>query len=337
MPGESPDLSGIFIEEEPKYPQVDRRKRPRAKTVGSTEAKTRYWDLATMNDEELIKDLEEAFKTTPMNYSRDMMEARDKQRVGAELHALSLEQLDGPGAPDNFWLEETPKEAKSGRKKAKPAKAAAKREDPITKRNRIISDALFYFGILAMVLATIYYQSKSKGPIQVFNHSLVTVNDAISGTIKEGSIVVVKSVEPEDIEVGDNIVFMSAENTTLTRQVLDILVNYESTGRRGFALNDDEVAKAADLIGTVSFSVPLLGGAFEFVGHHLYLVFIFFAMLMLLSFALRGLLKGDSEPAKAKKKKKKAPHGAKAILPFVLIEFLANSQGCEKGLRMLQL
>ncbi|MDR1644006.1 MAG: hypothetical protein LBT59_30270, partial [Clostridiales bacterium] len=334
MPGESDDLSGIFIEEEPMYPQVDRRKRPRAKTVGSTEVKARYWDLATMNDDELIKDLEEAFKT-PMNYSHEMMEARDKQRVGAELHALSLEQLDGPGAPDNFWLEETPKDSKA--KKAKPAKAPAS-EDPKTRRNRIISDALFYFGIMAMVLATIYYQSKSKGPIKLFNHSVVTVSDTISGTIKKGSLVLVKNVDPATIAVGDNITFMTGENTTRTRQVLDIFVNYDNSGSRGFVLNDEEIARASDLLGSVSLAIPVLGAAFEFVGQHLYLVFIFFAFLMILSFALRGLLKGDSEPARAKKKKKKSPGGVKAILPLFMlamdkISFIANGifQYSDKG------
>jgi signal peptidase len=293
---------------------------------------TRIWDLSALEDEELIKDIEQALKIAPIRYDLDhsMRKGVKKKRNYDILDLVSEE----PAKSRQTRAKSTPSKGKP-RKKGKPEPAQKGRDSqPHPQKKSLrknLADALFYAGILSMVVATIYYQTKTKGPIMIFDHSIMTVlTTSMQSVIPKGSLVLVQKVDPKSLKIGDDITYMKNANTSITHRIIDIFEDFEATGERGFqtkgvnnSLPDSGVVYAGHVVGKVKLHVPKLGAALSFVSQNLYVVFIMFGLLMVLSFSLRGLL-SPSEPELAqpkRKKKRKASNGKLRI--SVLLAALA--------------
>jgi hypothetical protein len=70
---------------------------------------------------------------------------------------------------------------------------------------------------------------------------------------------------------------------------------------------DSAVVYAANVMGIVKLHIPKVGAILSFVGQNLYIVFIMFGLLMVLSFSLRGLLKMEPQANAPAPKKKRRP------------------------------
>jgi signal peptidase len=124
--------------------------------------------------------------------------------------------------------------------------------------------------------------------------------------IPRGSLIVVKRVESHEIEVGDDITYMRDANSTITHRVVQIYEDYKNSGERGFqtqgvnnAAPDPDVVYAPNVVGVVLFHVPTLGAMLAYLGGNLHIVFIFFGLLMVLSFALGKLFAKAQKPERA--------------------------------------
>jgi signal peptidase len=175
------------------------------------------------------------------------------------------------------------------------------------------ADFLFYSGLLILVLSAFYYTSRSNGPFNFFSTSLMTMQqDTMKSMISKGSLIMVKEVKPSDLKVHDIITYMKDTRTAITHRIENIYPDYDGSGKLGFQTRgvenpspDSSIVYEDSVIGKVVFHIPIIGGLFSYISSHFYIVFILFGLMMICSFALRGLITFDSEMLKLNGRKKK--------------------------------
>jgi signal peptidase len=167
-----------------------------------------------------------------------------------------------------------------------------------------ISDFMFYAALVLVLFITIQFTSNAKdGPIILLNHSILTVlTPSMQSVIPKGSLVIIRTVDPDTLQIGDDITYMKDQKTSITHRVIQIIENYNNTGAKGFQTKgvnnqdpDTDIVYAGNVVGRVVFHMPVLGAALGYLSQNIYIVFILFALLMLLSFSIRSLLKRDSK------------------------------------------
>jgi signal peptidase len=115
----------------------------------------------------------------------------------------------------------------------------------------------------------------SSGIRNVFGYSIYTVlTDSMQREIPQGSLIVVRKTEPEDIQVGDDITFFMDRDTTKTHRVTRVFEDYEGSGERGFEtqglenpLPDPGIVYAANVVGRVIFHAAGVGDALAWIGN----------------------------------------------------------------------
>jgi len=160
-----------------------------------------------------------------------------------------------------------------------------------------ISDMLFSLAIIIILFIVLLPGPDSGAPKTVFNYSYFTVlSPSMQDEIPQGSFILVKQVDPRELQAGDNITYMSDLSTSVTHKIVAIYENYDGSGVRGFQtqgvnnLNPDrEIVYEANVVGKVVLVIPVAGAVLSNLGENAFLVFILFALCVLLSFFLRGV------------------------------------------------
>ena len=220
-------------------------------------------------------------------------------------------------------------EEKAGKRVAPPTeKKSNKRTEkkPKSKGASILGNIAFYGLLIALVLGAFLLKSHSSGaPFTFAGHAAFTVlTSSMEDTYPKGSLVVTKSVEPQELQIGDDITYMISKNSSVTHRIIGIIENYQNTGQRAFETKgtmnenpDKEPAIAANVVGKVIFCSVLLGRIAAFITKN----WPFMLFLMVVLFALIAFLKWNmSRPDEPKGKKAKEaasgvpPKEEKAIL-----------------------
>ena len=121
---------------------------------------------------------------------------------------------------------------------------------------------LFVFLIAGLILI-----KSSNGPFFIMGYAPMEIlTSSMQDTLPNGSMIIVKSVDPETLVVGDDITFFVGPNTTYTHRIIAIYPNYDETGTIGFQtkgtnnpMPDDFVVYAENVVGRVVGHVPKLG------------------------------------------------------------------------------
>jgi signal peptidase len=204
----------------------------------------------------------------------------------------------------------TPSNAKSRQKPVKGKKSGK----PKTIWTRI-SDFLFYTALLSMVIAAVYYSSASSGaPVDLMGYSMMTVlTPSMQSVYPQGSLVFTRKVDASELQVGEDITYMKEATTSVTHRIAEIIENYENSGERGFrtfgvenTAPDPTIVPAIHVIGRVFFCIPKLGMIVTFIANNILLLLVMFALMILLSFLIRGLLKQDPPDSKSRANAKNA-------------------------------
>ncbi len=210
---------------------------------------------------------------------------------------------DSPDTPNNKGKPETPKSTKD-------------------KVLSIVSNVLFYAVIVAMVVGAFLLRSTSEGkPFMLGPFSAANVlTGSMEDVYPRGSLIITRSVDPEELKIGDDITYMVSETTSITHRIIEITENYQSTGERGFRTKgvnnkeaDKELVAAANVVGKVVFSSKFLGDLANFVKSNWpILIFVLIVIIALITFlkwnAKREEDDGDdNKPAKQPKPKKEKP------------------------------
>jgi len=198
----------------------------------------------------------------------------------------------GRSFPD--MLPETPEQANPARKKP----------------GRIAADILFY-GLLAVMVAGAFFISRAdKKPVFGFSLSNV-LTWSMEPEIPQGALVVIRETDPNLIQISDDVTYMKDQETSVTHRVIGITEDFEGSGERGFETQgiandtpDFEIVQAANVVGVVQASVPLLGSWLAWLRGNLIIVIGFTVGIVLLMFLLKGALR--KSPDNVDKVNKKA-------------------------------
>jgi signal peptidase len=132
---------------------------------------------------------------------------------------------------------------------------------------------------------------------------------SMQSAIPQGSFVLVRSVSGSSLQMGDDITFFVDTDTQVTRRIIEVIENYEETGRYGFRTQgtdnptaDYGVTLEDNVVGKVIFHIPVLGFVLEWAGQHVALVMIGFAAVIALiyfmhaAFSIKEELTDEDEP-----------------------------------------
>ena len=139
-------------------------------------------------------------------------------------------------------------------------------------------------------------------------NTYVVLSGSMEPTYHTGSLLYVKSVDPQDLRVGDPITFMLNEDTVATHRIIEILPDEEDSSvlrfrTRGDANDapDGTPVHYKNVIGKPVFSVPYLGYFANFVQNPPGLYFaIGFAVVLVLLVFLPDLLDDSGKKGKGK-------------------------------------
>jgi signal peptidase len=158
-----------------------------------------------------------------------------------------------------------------------------------------VSNALFYVAIIGAVLLVFVASGEmSGGPRMIGGYAyFVVLSGSMQKEIPVGALVITHRIDPNELQIGDNISFMKSANTTMTHKIIGIYEAYCSDGSRGFQTQgvnnpqpDKDMVEAANVVGKVILSVPGAGQALSVLSNNIILAILFFGLLLLLSFTL---------------------------------------------------
>lgn len=182
----------------------------------------------------------------------------------------------------------------------KPSKLKKRHKSAI----EIISDILFFSAILGIILAIFTFGLKNDGsPRPLMGYSSFTVLTAsMQEELPKGSFILVKHTEPDELEIGDNITFTRDASTTVSHKIIGIYENYENSGTRGFQTKgvnnsnpDKDIVFGDSVIGKVVFVLPNAGFVLSYLSENIYVIYIIFGLLVILSILIRGILIKSAE------------------------------------------
>lgn len=122
--------------------------------------------------------------------------------------------------------------------------------------------------ILVVLLALLLVGTRLLG-LQTF----VVLSGSMEPYYHVGSIIFVKDVPPESLQVGDDISFRINQNTVATHRIVEILPDANNPDALRFRTqgtaneNTDEPVPQDRVLGKVVGTIPLLGYLFDFVKH----------------------------------------------------------------------
>jgi len=176
----------------------------------------------------------------------------------------------------------------------KPAKA---------KRMRA-GDIVFWLLFGAAFFATVIFGLGvgSTGHRNLFGYAFFEVlTPSMQSVYPVGSLVLTRAVEPEALEIGDDITYLVGGEQTYTHRIVDIFPGYHE-GRHGFQTQgvenpapDAEIVVATNIVGKVIWHVPFFGQTLAWVKANWWLCAIVVGGLIVAAVALKLLLKKEDE------------------------------------------
>ena len=172
-----------------------------------------------------------------------------------------------------------------------------------------IGEIIFYGMLIALILGAFLIRSNSDGrPISIAGYSAFTVlTGSMESEIPKGSLVIAKTVEPETLQIGDDITYMSGPTSTITHRIIGITEKYLDTNERAFetqgvmnANPDKNPVPAVNVVGKVVYHNKVLGQIATFASNNWpFLIFILIVAIALFTI-LKRVLRDDKSDKKDK-------------------------------------
>lgn len=195
---------------------------------------------------------------------------------------------------------------------------------PPTKKKKSVgskvANAVFYLCMVLLIVGAALFARSTDPQKSLFGFRYYYIKSASMAPVYPvGSVVITRSVLPEEVQVGDDITIYVSEDggdTYLTHRVVEITT--DSAGELAFRTrgvnnktNDPSPYNAKLVVGRVVFCIPMLGTVMTFVSSQLPLVIGMFVLLIALAFMLK-LLFTKEEPEKAPPPEQKPKRQARA-------------------------
>lgn len=175
------------------------------------------------------------------------------------------------------------------------------------KMKKIVSDMIFYGILFSIVIAVLAVSAGSSAAPRAFGSysAFVVLTGSMDKVIPQGSLVVTKHVDPNELEIGDDITYMVSEKTTVTHRIVEIQEEYLDTGARAFRTQgvmnkepDRNLVAAVNVVGKVIYHNHILGVIVSF-GQDNWPLVIFFIVVMLVFIKVLELILRQQIPAEA--------------------------------------
>ena len=191
--------------------------------------------------------------------------------------------------------------------KSKP-KHSAKSRPKKGRAGKIIGEVVFYGLLLLLIVAALFVRTTSDGaPKSLAGYSgMIVLTESMQSEIPKGSLVIAKTVDPQTLQIGDDITYMANQTTSVTHRIIGIIENYEGTGQRAFqtqgimnAQPDSQPVPAVNVVGKVVFHSEILGNIASLIGSYWPLLLFALAVVFVLIYVLGRIFKNPpKEPAK---------------------------------------
>ena len=171
-----------------------------------------------------------------------------------------------------------------------------------------------FIAIMAILfLLVLFFGAFAANSNNFFGYSFFSVlSNSMYGEIPKGSLIVVRQTDPQLLKTGDNITYKRDSNTTVTHKVIEIYENYNDSGTRGFqtmGINntnpDTGIVYAKNIIGVVSFCIPMLGSVLTYIADKIGIICILLGGITAAVIVVRRILLGNT---------KQSNHGSIRIL-----------------------
>ena len=192
---------------------------------------------------------------------------------------------------------------------SKPQHSASAKAGPKKGRaGKIIGECVFYGLLLLLILSAVFVRTTSDGsPRSLAGYSgMIVLTESMQSEIPKGSLVITKTVDPQSLQIGDDITYMANQTTSVTHRIIGIIENYENTGQRAFQTQgimndqpDSQPVPAVNVVGKVVFHSETLGVVASFIGSCWPLLLFALAVVFVLIYVLGRIFKSPpKEPAK---------------------------------------
>lgn len=192
----------------------------------------------------------------------------------------------------------------------KNKEASRLKPKPKSKGAGILSNTIFYLIIILLLVfleSSVILQNENDKPVNLAGFSPMTIlSNSMKSVYPKGSLLVTRQVNPQTLNIGDDITFITEANRTVTHRIVGIEEDYLRTRERGFvtkgvdnAREDAEIVHANNVVGRVIFSSYPLGRIVQFIREHLVILVILMLVLVLilhemLSFFITRLKQGKT-------------------------------------------
>lgn len=198
-------------------------------------------------------------------------------------------------------------ETTSGETETTAATEATGGKKKTNKALSVISNILFYVVIVAMVAGAFLLKSTGKGqPFMLGGISAANVlTSSMEDVYPRGSLIITKTVDPSELEIGDDITFMVSEDTSITHRIIKVSKDpvsgdymFTTKGTNNQKADEDPVSQA-NVVGKVIFSSKFLGDTANFIKSNWpILIFVLIVIIALISFLKWNAKKGYSDEQK---------------------------------------
>ena len=184
---------------------------------------------------------------------------------------------------------------------SKPQHSASAKAGPKKGRaGKIIGECVFYGLLLLLILSAVFVRTTSDGsPRSLAGYSgMIVLTESMQSEIPKGSLVITKTVDPQSLQIGDDITYMANQTTSVTHRIVGITENYENTGQRAFQTQgimnrepDKQTVPAINVVGKVVFHSEVLGTVASFIGQYWPLLLFILAVAFGLLYVLGRIFK----------------------------------------------
>lgn len=164
-----------------------------------------------------------------------------------------------------------------------------------TKNASLASDIIFYITLAVMVLCAVLFSRNGMSHSMFGSYQYYEVlTTSMQSVYPRGSFVLVKTVNTDTLEIGDDITYFKDSSTTITHRIVNITENYNSSGNRGFitkgienAEPDSGIVDERNVVGLVIWHMPYLGALLTWFSENLWMLLLIFGSLLACSFFLK--------------------------------------------------
>ncbi len=161
------------------------------------------------------------------------------------------------------------------------------KKHPKPQWTRYLAEGVYYLALAAFVLAVFLLRGAGDKPVTILGFSAMRVlTTSMGDDLPQGSLIITREVDPETIQVGDDVTYLAGGSTTITHRVVDILENYAGSGKRAFITQgtanptpDELTVPAQNLVGKVIFHSLFLGLLLAFIRAYWLWLVLFLALL----------------------------------------------------------